>query len=254
MTNRTARFFVVALGFTLLIQLPAVLARYGVINLGVEALLPLLGLSAFGPTVAAIDCARREPGGLRDLRDRLFNWRVGASWYGVAIFGLMAAHVVGTAVYFAFGGRDVAWVYLPEKPEHFAGLIVFPIVEEIGWRGYALPRMQRLHGPVKATLLLAAGWAAWHLMMFLYVATTTTVFAAQVVNILVGSFVFTWVFNRTRGSLLLAILLHVGAHLNNPTHAMPDAIPFFIYTGSIAVVAVALLWFDKPAWRAGTPS
>jgi uncharacterized protein len=245
-TERTGRFFVVALGLTWLLQLPAVLAQWGVIAVDPGQLMPLTGLGTLTPIAAAVWFSWREPGGLRALRDQL-KWRVGAGWYLVAVFGLMLVYVAAVGVYFVFGGREAGWLYLPAK-EHVPALFLIPIVEEVGWRGYALPRLQRQHGPVKATLLLGPAWALWHLMMFLLNSTTPAVFLVEMLYILVGSFVFTWVYNRTGGSLLMAILLHFGAHLNNPSHALPNATPMLIYTCAIIVVVAALLRFDRAAW------
>ena len=74
-------------------------------------------------------------------------------------------------------------------------------------------------------------------------------FALLTTNVLAGSVVFGWFYNRTRGSLLLAILLHLGAHLNNPAHVVPARVtPFAVYTVAIAVFAVAVVVADRRAW------
>jgi membrane protease YdiL (CAAX protease family) len=85
--------------------------------------------------------------------------------------------------------------------------------KEIGWRGFALPRLQRLYGPLVGSLILGSLWGLWHLPLFLIPDWDTphgspldvALFVIWAVAITV---VFTWVFNNTTGSVLLAILAH----------------------------------------------
>jgi membrane protease YdiL (CAAX protease family) len=93
-----------------------------------------------------------------------------------------------------------------------------PLGEEGGWRGFALPHLEQLSGPLVGTLLLGVLWGLWHLPLFLLVpgyngAGTDFVgimipFVAFVISVIAMTVLFTWVFNNTRGSILLAILLH----------------------------------------------
>jgi membrane protease YdiL (CAAX protease family) len=93
-----------------------------------------------------------------------------------------------------------------------------PLGEEPGWRGFALPRLQRLHGPLVGSLILGPLWTFWHLPLNL-IPTWSHGDAASggvILTILAGlvatvayTIVFAWVFNNTYGSLLLAILLHI---------------------------------------------
>jgi len=70
-----------------------------------------------------------------------------------------------------------------------------------------------------------------------------------------GSILFTWIFQHTRGSLLLAVLAHVGAHLNNPGHAMPQRYtPIVIHAVAYVVLAAALVLGDRATWRGRRPA
>lgn len=245
----TTRFFTIALGFTWTLQLPVVLARYGVLAGGIEAFMPLAALGAFGPLVAAVLVARRDPAGVRGLLRSIVTGRPSLGWALVALGCVPAVQLAGTAVYRLFGGTGVQWLYLPETAEHVAALFLIPIVEEIGWRGVALPRLIARHGPLRGTALLGVGWALWHLMMFLLSSSSAAVFWVAVAQILVGSVVFSWLYLRTRGSLLVAILAHAGAHLDNASHAA-DVVAPVVCTVSLAVAAAAMLLGDRAIWRA----
>jgi membrane protease YdiL (CAAX protease family) len=155
-------------------------------------------------------------------------------------------------VYAALGGDAAGrWLYLPENGQHVAAMIVIPIAEEPGWRGFALPRLQERYSALKASLVLGVVWALWHTMMFVLQGTSPLTFAISMVNILAGSVIFSWIYNRTRGSLLIAILAHVGAHLDNPARALPGNVtPFIVFTVALCVAAGALVLGDRKAWSA----
>jgi membrane protease YdiL (CAAX protease family) len=173
----------------------------------------------------------------------------------VALGSFAAIYVAGTAVYRLFGGGEAGrWLYPPQHGQHVAAMIAVSIGEEPGWRGFALPRLQRRHGVLKASLLLGLVWALWHTMMWMLQGLTLTTFVVAMVIILAGSVVFSWIYNHTRGSLLVAILAHVGAHLNNPFHALPaNVTPFVIYTVAMVVAAFALVLVDRKIWRGPNP-
>jgi hypothetical protein len=85
--------------------------------------------------------------------------------------------------------------------------------------------------------------------MFIVQGFAPLVFVVGLINIMAGAVLFTWLFNKTRGSLLVAILAHVGAHLCNPTQALPaNPTPFVVYTVAFVVAATALILLDRKAW------
>ena len=252
--TRTAPFFALTLTFTLLVQSPAVLARYGVLPGDLHQYMGLVALGALGPMLMAIVLSRRPAGGIRALMRSLVAWRVPVPYYVIALFGLAAIYIVARALYGAVVPTQLPWLYPPNKPEYVIAMFMFPLVEEIGWRGYALPRLQLRYGAFAASALLGVAWALWHTMMFLSASDSPLVFVVGCLNVLVGSFAFTWLYNRTKGSLLLAVLLHMGAHLHNPSHAVPDITPLALQTAGLAVVVVALMLFDPAAWRPPFPA
>ena len=118
-----------------------------------------------------------------------------------------------------------------------------PFFEEIGWRGFALPRLQRLHGPLFGTLILGTLWALWHLPLFLIPEWDTPHgspidVALYVVSVVALSVILTWVFNNTKGSVLLAILAH--GYINVSAVSMYDLFPAPAVTEGITNVVLGL--------------
>jgi len=187
----------------------------------------LLGLGAAGPTVSAfliLAITSGKPGMLRLLRSYV-HWRVGVRWYLVTLVGIQVlmflAFVVVPGALADFRAPD--WSFVPLYLSAVAFTLFLPVpagplLEEGGWRGFALPRMQRLHGPLVGTLILGALWGLWHLpFLFGPLAGTgpdatfvsaSIAFVLFIIGLIGLSVIMTWVLNNTGGSVLMAILLH----------------------------------------------
>ena len=236
------------------LQLPAVLAQRGLIAGPFERFLPLAMLGTFGPLLVALGVGMREEG-LAGWRVPFRGLRAGGmrtGWALLALCGLPALHVAGTAVYALCGGdAGGRWFFPPHNAQQLTALLLVPWAEEPGWRGLALPRLQQRHGPIAASLLLGGVWAAWHTMMFLLQGVPPLSFALSWAMLAAGSVLATWLYNRTGGSLWSAVLFHMGAHLDNPFHALPaDQTPFTIYTLAVCAAATAVVAVDE---RLGLP-
>jgi hypothetical protein len=114
-------------------------------------------------------------------------------------------------------------------------------VEEFGWRGLALPLLQRKVSPIWAGMILGAIWGLWHLPAFLLSGTQQSEwsFAAFFVGCLAISVIATALFNKSRGSILLSAFFHFT--LMNPI--FPDAQPYDTYL--LTVVAVLIVWWNR---------
>lgn len=172
-----AVFFVLAYGISWLIWAPLWLPAFGVSGLPVLPLHHALG--ALGPITAAFALVAWERGrvGVCELLARMVAWRDRLPWLGLVVVGPLL--VLGIAIAAAFVFTDARPTLSGigrsrEFPSFSAlGFVVYNVVsfgfgEEVGWRGYALPRLQARHSALGATLRLTLGWAVWHLPLFCY--------------------------------------------------------------------------------------
>jgi membrane protease YdiL (CAAX protease family) len=138
---------------------------------------------------------------------------------------------------------------LPMFIANFGLVLLFggPLGEELGWRGYAMPALAARMNWRAASLIIGLVWGLWHLPLFFMAGTTQSQMPILVfmLNILAGSVLFGWLWERTNGSVLPAIVLHTslnawaGLLIVVPSHATGQ--PFAIVTGLLTVVAIALL-------------
>jgi len=174
-----------------------------------------------GPTIGAFAVTAIVAGraGVRQLLASIVRWRVNVGWYAVALLGLPAIYTASIALVpgalASFKPLSLSDVLLLPVLYLYLGAAGGPLTEEPGWRGFALPRLQQRWGPLAGTTVVGLIWAAWHLPNYFRPDWASVngglnfsgiaVFAIAAVSF---SVVITWVFNRTGGSVLLAILLH----------------------------------------------
>ncbi len=176
------------------------------------------------PAVAAFAAAALTGGraAVSDLGRRLVRWRVAWPWYAVVIVGPAVFSLAVGAVYVLLGGSWSA--ALPAAfTTPFPSLALFLVIltltdglgEETGWRGFALPRLLERSNPLVASLLLGVLWAGWHLPLVWTEGSSLSGSPVWLLflNLPATSVLFTWVFLRTRGSVLLAALLHGATNL-----------------------------------------
>ena len=259
-------FFVMAYAFSWLVWTPWVLGEDGAGLLPIklsDATSGLLNAAAIlaGPTLAAFIMTGAIEGraGVRRLLGRYVLWRVGIQWYLFALIGVPLIMLLGTVVVSgdlpnlgALGGPSYVLSYLA----FFVLVFIFggPLLEEPGWRGFALPRLERLHGPLVGTLILGVLWALWHLPEFLVPSWAASSGGGGILGIIefvvitiTFAIIITWVFNNTYASLLLAMLVHAsidtfGSALGEifPAPAASSTLPLLIGFGAVAVVLVVL--------------
>jgi membrane protease YdiL (CAAX protease family) len=217
-------YFLITFAFSWLLLMPIALSEVGAGLLpfeppqwaGLLAIASLLGPVLAGFVMTAITEGRE---GIRRLLHRIVLWRVGFRWYLFAIFGLPLVMLLGTIIIRPGALESFQPIALLPYLSAFVFMVLIggPLFEEPGWSGFALPRLQRLHGPLAGGLILGSLWALWHLPGYLIPSQDPTdipprgtvmdfvVFALALVGL---RLVMVWVFNSTRGSVLLAILVH----------------------------------------------
>lgn len=238
----TSAFFALTFAFTWLLQLPGAMARLGWLAGDPAAYLPAAILGIFGPLVAAAYLTVREAGrsGLSLLLRRLFVWRVSPLWYFFALFlpGLLLSALLWML---RVAGREESWYFLPAAPQIVSAVVV-SIAEETGWSGYALPRLVARYGSFAGSCILGALWTVWHVPMFLAMGIPLSLGLVMLLFFVGGRLYFTWLYQHSGGSLLIAVLAHVGAHLNNSHAALPsDVLPLLAHTIIYAGIGFAML-------------
>jgi uncharacterized protein len=150
---------------------------------------------------------------VKDLLSRLVRWRVPPVWYLVAlgITGLLSLAAIG--IHLALGGTHQVGVLLSLQallPSLLFQIFFFLLTEETAWRGFALPRLQAKYSSLNASLILGVLWGLWHLPLFFIPGSfqSTLPFVGFLLATLAQTIITTWVFNHTRGSVLLAAILH----------------------------------------------
>jgi membrane protease YdiL (CAAX protease family) len=214
-------FFLLAYAFSWGFWVPSALAAQGVPlpqALG-EFLRSPLNPAAFGPSLAAVVLTLWEGGwrGLgRWLKQGLIP-RFGWSWLLVVLF-LPIPIFAGATLLAALLGKAPLDLSVLANPvvALFAPLVILftggPLQEEFGWRGYALPRLQRRFNALASSVVLGGLWWLWHLpLVFIpgrFMTGSLPLFGLLLGEMVLTSVLFTWVYNNTKGSILAALLFH----------------------------------------------
>ncbi len=250
-------FFVAAYGLAWLFFGVPILAARGLIALpapeAVFLTLATLGVALAGFGAAAATSGRTE---VRALVAQVLRWRVRPAWYVAAVFVPALFPAAGFVLGLVLGQSAPpaptvqVWLSLPLL---VIALVIPAILEEIGWRGFALPRLQRRVGALTASLVLGVIWGGMHLPLWLlpdfgFADQSIPLYIAQVMGI---SVLLAWLYNVTGGSLLLTGIAHAAVN-GGPTpwgaalQALPEpsrasAISDFHVLITVATVVVALL-------------
>jgi hypothetical protein len=211
----------------------------------------LLYAGTVTPSLVALGLTARrgDRGSVTTLLDGVVRGDVDARWYALAIAYLPAVKLAAALVHRVALG---AWPPFGDMPWYlFAGAIAIstPVQagEEIGWRGYALPRLAARLGWGRASLLLGVVWAAWHLPLFYIpgVDNYRQSFTLFLIAVTALSVAMTWLYLRTQGSLLLVMLMH--STVNQTSLLLPSSSPlvqdpFAARASLVGWLTVVLLW------------
>ena len=215
-----------------------------------------------GPSVAGLLLTGLVSGsaGLRDLRDRLLRWQVGTRWYAVA---LLTPPLLATAVFFLLFGRfsEFPIVTTDDKASLLLQAIAAGggggLLEELGWTGFAIPRLRLDRGVFATGFIAGVLWGAWHFLVnFWYSGTNsgelpwalflTFYFLTGVAQLTAYRVLMVWVYDRTE-SLLVAVLMHASLIVSTTPILLPAMTGvvfltwFLVLTAAMWVVVVAVV-------------
>ena len=213
-----------------------------------------------GPLVAALVVIGVTEGrpGLRAVGARMTRWRVGWSWWAVAL-GLPPAMVLAAALLnSAAGAAAPAWPSWGGMALLFGLYLVNPLGgalgEEPGWRGYAQPCLQARRAPLVSALVLGVLVAGWHLPL----VASGQLGLVGIVTTVAITVVYAWLFNRTGGSALITLVAHAlqdSFTFGALGYAAGDAMRVeYLYSVVVIAVAVGVVVLDRSAWTAAPES
>ncbi len=252
-------FYLLAFAGSWLAWLPLVLDGFGLLPFGVPRA-PFMIVGTFaGPALAAFVMTAVTEGrpGVRQLLQSYVQYRVGIRWYLIVIFWnpivlLLTASAVLAVSPLSLLARMwplILSVYLPAIVE----ILVFAqLWEQVGWRGFALPRLQRKYGPLAASFIVGALVVLWHLPGFFIaggiregrvdwtIPLFLQLFVLTLLPATLGSTMYTWIYNNTRGSLFIIILFHTLIDASNRVffRLIPEAIERVIVAALVPTLVI----------------
>jgi uncharacterized protein len=210
-------------------------------------------LGGLGPAAAALLVTAFSPDRRRELLARLDPRRGHPGWLALAVLGPVALYGISALVLALLGqgwprlsdfGASREYPGLPRPVYWLANIVFYGYGEEIGWRGFLLPRWQRRYGTRVAALLVAVVWALWHLPLFGFAAGMRAMGPAEIagwfLSLVTGSYLLAWLYNRS-GSLAAVALFHgvLDITIGSPGHPM---------TANIMGAALTLVGIGAVIW------
>ena len=251
-------FFVLAFGLTWIFMIMDALGSHNILPFRLP--LPLMIVMGYMPTLAAVIVTNATKGrdGVHALLKKLLIARVGSRWYLFAIFGFGVVSVAAIMLYNLLGGSPAVPILSKDIPP-FSGpfqfvfnIVTFFIIigivngEELAWRGFALPRLQAKYNALTSSIILGVLWALFHLPLF-FTLTGSSQADESPIGFLLSTvslaILYTWMYNHTRGSVLMAYLFHAAANTWTRVFSIDhgNATVGWILTSLIALTAVIVV-------------
>jgi LPXTG-motif cell wall-anchored protein len=216
-----------------------------------------LSVIVFGPAFVALVLTGLRAGkaGVRQLLVGLLPQRNGLLWYVLAFLIPIGAVYAAVAINIAFFGVPFPNSWFPASGMFLLGLLVLQLLlltpgEEIGWRGFALPRLQERLGSLGGTLLLAVLWLGWQAPLFFTIGTAQVgrSLILYALTLLAWSLIMTWLYNSSGGSILTAVLFHTSANVVGYT--LPFDAGLTVLLVLLLLGCGAIMLYPRPFLRA----
>lgn len=246
-------YFILACAISWSLEIPLALRAQKVVMWPVPY--PMHYLAAYGPMLAALIVTGFTDGtaGFRRLFSGLLQWRTRPIWWLVATSPLILAILIAVVLRFVPG--QAAHIRMLGQVDFLPAIglgalplwiLTFGIGEEMGWRGYLLPRLQQNRTVLSATLLLWGLWSFWHLPLFFY-SYDVSVLPGLLVGLLAGTIVFSWLYNSTGGSVLICAVWHGLFNFTTACTACQTGLMAAIISTAVMLWAVVVVVLLKPA-------
>lgn len=216
-----------------------------------------LSASLAGIVLAAVEGRK---GGVRELLGRFLIWRVGIQWWGFALLFTVIPSVAALYLFNLFGGPTVDWSGLGPLYSVVPMILMLTIFagmgEEFGWRGFALPRLQARYNALVSSLIVGVFWSLWHIPLFFVEGTVQYQWGLDVglipavlmysVFVIAWAIQLTWVFNNTKGSVLLAAVLHgagnawIGGYIDVYRGNVGGVVAFTVVSVVVSIIIVLI--------------
>ena len=238
-------FYILAFGISWLGMISVVLASRGIASSYRPYFLVLSIFYAIGSALAAVIVSQAHgKRGVQNLLKGLIRWRVGIVWYIVAIVGpaalLSVAQILTTLLGFSV---TIAVPQVDLSPYVIFGLGINSLAntcEEVGWRGFALSHLQKRHNALIATLIVGVLWGLWHLPL-LFLASPMSEYPFLWFTIIVANaFIYTWIYNSTKGSILLVAIFHASGNIVGAFITGVSPIAYALVNGVVAIILIAV--------------
>jgi membrane protease YdiL (CAAX protease family) len=213
-------------------------------------------IGGFVPSLLAIFLTWKKEGvsGLQLLGRRILQFKLGWRWYVFTFLIVIAGTAGQLTINKLLGNTFPGSLFLAQLGNFLPLLILGPLSEEIGWRGYALGRLQTRWNALISSLIIGLVWSLWHLPLFLMVGTSQHELGLPFIGFLVGfmanSVLYTWLYNNTKQSLWSAILFHwlfsyatqvvISGVIRSPLYNWLEYLPYVIM-----VLFVLIIWGPK---------
>jgi membrane protease YdiL (CAAX protease family) len=251
--KEVGKFILLAYGISWILWTPAILNALGIIDFSFR--IGIIG--TFGPIAAALILTFSSKGkeGVLGLLRRSFSGRFNKIWWLVAIILWPALQGISMLMAVYLGGDTAPEIPLFSEPLSLLPGLLFTFFlggalgEEMGWRGYALDRLQNKNNALVSSLILGVIWAFWHLPLYLWPAASGREgmpFALFFLNVLIQTPIYTWLYNNTKRSLWPVMIFH--CFQNNVIFNifnMNSGVMYFGIVFLLAVILIVVIWKPK---------